>query len=265
MTVKDWSESSVRSSPTFWPQTPHVLHRRKPLFFRAIKLEKTQSDNRLSSQTLSRSLSSTMVVSKTAAPPAKAHKASSSSSAKAIGKSSVGVVVGKAGMTILNKVASLKLGAHQDEVERSQLHALTGIAGKSTIANALTKLKNAAWMKVTPKTVIITEEGLAAADEDVMEQMLMDTPQTNEDHRQAVAKTFGNIKPRGMELVDFIGDGRKYGKAKVAVAIGCKMNSTFANILTPLKKAKMIEFDKSHVWLTDEMFPFEPRVSGNAE
>ena len=238
--------------------------------FRAIKLEKTQSDNRLSSQTLSRSLSSTMVVSKTAAPPAKAHKASSSSSsssssAKAIGKSSVGVVVGKAGMTILNKVASLKLGAHQDEVERSQLYALTGIAGKSTIANALTKLKNATWMKVTPKTVIITEEGLAAADEDVMEQMLMDTPQTNEDHRQAVAKTFGNIKPRGMELVDFIGDGRKYGKAKVAVAIGCKMDSTFANILTPLKKAKMIEFDESHVWLTDEMFPFEPRVSGNAE
>jgi hypothetical protein len=33
------------------------------------------------------------------------------------------------------------------------------------------------------------------------------------------------------------------------------MNSTWANMLTPLKKLDIIDFDRETIWLADDMFP----------
>jgi hypothetical protein len=180
-------------------------------------------------------------------------------------------VVGQAGMKILNKVAALtisnphKTAGTPVAIERKKLSVLTGIAGKSTIANALTKLKNVGWLDVTPQTVSITTAGEAAADTDAVQQALRDAPCTNEAHRTIVADSF-QLKPRVREIIKVLGDGRSYTKEHVATAIACPLNSTFANMITALKKAGMVQVvgtgKDGLLTLTDDMFPFEPRVGG---
>ena len=164
-----------------------------------------------------------------------------------------------AALTILNKAAALKLGLGQDKIERKQLSAVTGIQGKSTIANALTKIKNEGWMIVTPNDVTITDEGVEAADQDAVAAAVKDAPRTNAQYLESIKKHH-KLSDRAIQLVDYIQDGARYEKEDVAAAIGCKMNSTFSNLLTSLKKLGIIEFDRKTIRLTDKMFPFEPRV-----
>eukprot|EP00537_Pseudo-nitzschia_pungens_P005300 CAMPEP_0172377246 /NCGR_PEP_ID=MMETSP1060-20121228/68801_1 /TAXON_ID=37318 /ORGANISM="Pseudo-nitzschia pungens, Strain cf. cingulata" /LENGTH=345 /DNA_ID=CAMNT_0013104923 /DNA_START=517 /DNA_END=1559 /DNA_ORIENTATION=+ len=57
-------------------------------------------------------------------------------------------------------------------------------------------------------------------------------------------------------LLDELSDGRVHSKKEAAAAIGCTMNSTWANMLTPLKKLKLIRFDRETIELTDDVFPF---------
>ena len=178
-------------------------------------------------------------------------QASSGSSA------TVGIASG-AVLTILNKAAAMKsLG--QGVLERKKLSALTGIHGKSTIANALTKIKAHDWMVVTPQTVEITEMGLQVVDTDAVQQAIGDIPTTNAQFLQSI-KDQHKLKGKQVELMNYIQDGKRYEKEDVASAIGLKMNSTFSNLLTTLKKLDIIEFDRKTIRLTDKMLPFEPRA-----
>lgn len=160
--------------------------------------------------------------------------------------------------TILNKAAALKSALGQESLERKKLSALTGIQGKSTIANALTKLKNEGWMIVTPDSITITESGMTKADPIAVQSAVQDIPTTNAAFHEQVKKQY-KLKPKAIELFDSIQDGNSYEKEKLAKALGMKVNSTFANLLTSLKKFGIIEFDRKTVRLTDDMMPFEPR------
>ena len=162
-------------------------------------------------------------------------------------------------LTILNKAAALKTALGQDSLERKKLPALTGIHGKSTIANALTKLKNEGWMLVTPDSVTITGSGMNAADPTAVGTIMEDIPTTNAAYHKSVKEQY-KLKPKAIELFDCIQDGKVYEKEKVAEKIGMKMNSTFANLMTSLKKHGVIEYDTKTVRLTDAMMPFEHRA-----
>jgi len=163
---------------------------------------------------------------------------------------------GGAHTKILNTVAALQQNLGREEVERKKLPALTGIQGKSTIANALTKLKNSDWMTVTPTKVSITDKGMANADLSAIDQI--DLPTNDADYHESVKNQFG-LKPKAIELFDVIADGRPHKKKDVVAALGMKMNSTFANLLTGLKKLNIIEYTASEVQLHADMFPFGGR------
>lgn len=163
---------------------------------------------------------------------------------------------GGAAMTLLNTVAGLKHALSQLSVERIKLPSLTGIQGKSTIANALTKLKNQGFMIVERDFVSVTDAGMQAADPEAMAQAAANVPTSNAAQRELVAKQY---KLKAKAVMEYMADGKTYIKTEVAAEVGCKMNSTFANLLTGLKKAGTIEFDRTTMQLTDAMFPFEPR------
>ena len=159
-------------------------------------------------------------------------------------------------MKVLNTVAAMKARLGKDSVERKKLPALTGYTGKSTIANALTKLKNQGWLIVSTTEVRITDKGFENADSSAFEGV--NVPTSNEGFHDSVKAQY-KLKPKAIALFDAIADGRTYQKTDVATAIGCKMNSTFSNALTDLKKFGIIEFDRTTVRLTDDMLPVEPR------
>jgi hypothetical protein len=161
-----------------------------------------------------------------------------------------------AALTILNTAAALKAKRGKESIERKKLSALTGIQGKSTIANALTKMKNNGWMEVTPSTLTITFKGMELADPSAVS--MADIPTTNVGFHESIKKQY-KLKPKECALMDSIADGKTYIKKNVAAAIGCQMNSTFANMMTNLKKHDILEFDRTTMRLHDEMFPVEPR------
>jgi len=163
-----------------------------------------------------------------------------------------------AALTILNKAAALKTALGHNSLERTKLTALTGIHGKSTIANALTKLKNDDLMLVTPEEITITDLGLEMANPAEAQAMLEGIPITNAQYHKSVKEQY-KLKPKQIEFFDFIADGKIYHKEEVAKRLGMKMNSTFFNLLTSLKKFGIIEYDSKTVRLTDTMMPFEPR------
>ena len=47
--------------------------------------------------------------------------------------------------------------------------------------------------------------------------------------------------------------------------IGMKINSTFANLKTNMKKLGIVVFDRTTIQLHDDMFPFEDRDGGGDE
>ena len=160
---------------------------------------------------------------------------------------------GSASQTILNVTATLAGLNGSNVVPKDKMFAYVkceGVMAKSTIANALTKLKREGLLVVTAKEVTITEKGLKRADTsgDL-------TFATNADYQKKIQENL-KIKPRSCDLMAELADGRVRNKKEVAAAIGCKMNSTWANMLTPLKKLKILDFDRDTINLTDDMFPF---------
>ena len=172
--------------------------------------------------------------------------------------SSGGTALSGAALTILNKAAALKKALGQNSLERSKLPALTGIQGKSTIANALTKLKNDNLMLVAPGEITITDLGMEKVNPAEVTAILEEIPTTNAEFHEKVKETH-KLKPKQIELFECIQDGKAHQKKEVARKLDMKMNSTFANLLTSLKKLGIIEFENKTVRLTDTMMPFEAR------
>jgi len=158
-----------------------------------------------------------------------------------------GTALSGAALTILNKAAALKKAMGHDSLERSKLPSLTGIQGKSTIANALTELKNDGLMLVTPAEIMITESGMETANPVDVAAALEGIPTTNVEYHKSIKEQY-KLKPKQIEFFECIQDGKKYQKEEVAKKLGMKTYSTFANLLTGLKKLGIIEYDSKTVW-----------------
>jgi hypothetical protein len=178
---------------------------------------------------------------------ASATKYSKSSRGKSSSISSEGAV-----QTILNVAATLaSLQSDSNSVPRKKVVAFAkfeGVVGTSTFANALTKLKKLNWITMSSGSIDVTDKGMSQANITDMSSV------SNEDYHEKVKDKF-KLKTKARELFDELSDGRKRNKKEVAAAIGCKMNSTWANMLTPLKKFDIIDFDRETIWLADDMFP----------
>lgn len=154
---------------------------------------------------------------------------------------------------ILNVTATLAHVSGSKDVPRDKMIAFAkceGVMGKSTIANALTKLKKAGLIIMNPGIITITDEGMDQAD--VNSDM---NYASNEEYHKVIKKKM-KLNARACKLFDELADGKVRNKKEVAAAIGTKMNSTWANMLTPLKKLRVIEFEKETINLTNDMFPF---------
>lgn len=160
---------------------------------------------------------------------------------------------GNAAQTILNVTATLARLSGSKSVPRKNMVAFTkceGVNGKSTIANSLTKLRKAGLIIMASGVITITDKGVDQADTsgDI-------SYASNKDYHEKVKDKL-KLSARSCQLFDELADGRIRDKKEVAAAIACKMNSTWANMLTPLKKLQVIEFGKETINLTDDMFPF---------
>jgi hypothetical protein len=120
--------------------------------------------------------------------------------------------------------------------------------GASTFANALTKLKKLNWITMSSGSIDVTDKGMGQAKITDMSSV------SNEDYHEKVKDKF-KLTIRARQLFDELSDGRTRNKKEVAAAIGCKMNSTWANMLTPLKKLDIIDVDRETIKLEDDMFP----------
>jgi len=199
---------------------------------------------------------------------AKASSSSSSSSAKCPrqgrgvgrGPSSSGGS-NNAAQTILNIVATLANQTNSKTAPRDKVvaHAkLEGVLGKSTFANSLTKLRKQGLVDLSPGIISISDEGLERAQP--LSQLSLCNVNgngngNNADYLAALKKQL-KLSARASALLDELSDGRVHSKKEAAAAIGCTMNSTWANMLTPLKKLKLIRFDRETIELTDDVFPF---------
>jgi len=175
---------------------------------------------------------------------------------------------GSAAQTILNIITTLLtvpgvVTAEQQrkEVPRTmvvQFATTQGVHGKSTFANALTKLKKEQKIVVhsnsLPSMIEITTKGLTSA------QPIHDlSAQTNEDYQHKVIFTQHQLTGNTLRLVKVLqqdGGKHQYSKKHLCVTIlGLKMNSTWSNMLTKLKKLNIIMFDRDTIQLSDAMFP----------
>jgi hypothetical protein len=182
---------------------------------------------------------------------------------------------------VLNVAVALSWQKDTNEVSRDDIvtvvGAQCGITGKSTIANAFTDLKKANLIVLKPKFVEILEKGKEQAD---TSQIKISIPKNTQVRRfpslvqyplkkSPIDLTFLNhqeyldsmkemhkLKEKEAKLLDCLVDGLSHPKADVAAAIDCKLNSTFANMLTKLKKAGLIILGKE-LQLTDEMRKYE--------
>lgn len=174
----------------------------------------------------------------------KAKKAASKSTSGGGGVSADGKILNAA------NAISIRLGI--DQVPRKQVAALCGIKyNSSTFANGLTKLKKRGSIQFTSEHIIVTEQGRESADP-------IDSagiPTTNEEYHELIKEQY-KLKGKALDMFDFLSDGREQPTKAVAEAIGCKLNSTFANLKTNMKKLGIITFTKETIKLTDEMFQF---------
>ena len=166
------------------------------------------------------------------------------------------VKIGNAGMKILNVAAKMKLTRNMDSLEREKISFFTGIKGKSTIANALTELDRSHMITRDSKTIFITKKGMELADVD---DSNIEVPSTNEEYHK-ILKEQNKLRDKACKFIDYLADGKRQDKKKVAEALGMKINSTFANMLTECKKHGMVEYDAKTIRLTDDMFPVTPRI-----
>jgi hypothetical protein len=210
--------------------------------FRFIQLSKTNDKQQL--------IMPKQQVAKKSSPAAK-HKISSTAANRGGG--------GGAHQKILNTAAAMKTRFGKERIERTKITPLTGIHGKSTIANALTKLKNLQWMDVTKEDITITDLGLENSDASAVDDF--NVPTTNKEYIDSIVEQY-KLKPAKAvaNAIDELMDGCTYSKKELAKKMGAEMNSTFANLMTNLKKAGITEYvGKADVRLHDSMFQFSPR------
>ena len=158
---------------------------------------------------------------------------------------------------ILNVTATLAHVSGSNDVPRDKMIAFTkckGVIGKSTIGNALTKLKKDGLIIMNPGIITITDKGVDQADASTDLNYA-----SNEEYHKMIKEKM-KLNARACKLFDELADGKVRNKKEVAAAIGTKMNSTWSNLLTHLKKLGVIVFDKETINLTNDMFPFGRRV-----
>lgn len=182
---------------------------------------------------------------------------------------------GSAPQTILNVIATLltvpavankNKMSMTNEVPRTmvaQFATTQGVQGKSTFANALTKLKKEQQIVMHTSSMIeITRKGLASS-----------TPihdlsaQTNAEYQNKVIYTQHALTGNMLRLVQLLQDGQPQSKKTVCVTqLNMKLNSTWSNMLTKLKKMNIVTFDRETIQLSDAMYPLgrdhDPRPGG---
>ena len=182
---------------------------------------------------------------------------------------------GSAPQTILNVIATLltvpavankNKMSMKNEVPRTmvaQFATTQGVQGKSTFANALTKLKKEQQIVMQTSSMIeITRKGLASS-----------TPihdlsaQTNAEYQNKVIHTQHALTGNMLRLVQLLQDGQPQSKKTVCVTqLNMKLNSTWSNMLTKLKKMNIVTFDRETIQLSDAMYPLgrdhDPRPGG---
>ena len=151
---------------------------------------------------------------------------------------------------ILDMTATVAMTEGKDEVDKKQVIDMAGKLGKSTILNAFTSLKRMNLLIVTPKTLTITPLGKELADTENVPIMT-----TNEEYFAHVKDNY-ELKPKEIELFDLLADGKVHTKGEVSGALGMKLNSTFANLLTGMKKKKIIKYNSKTIEMEEAMFKF---------
>jgi hypothetical protein len=149
--------------------------------------------------------------------------------------------------------ATLAHASGSNNVPRDKMVAFTkceGVMGKSTIANSLTKLRKAGLIIMAPGVITITDKGVDQAD------IRSDMSYASNEEYHKIIKDKMKLSARACKLFDELADGKVHNKKQVAAVIGSKMNSTWANMLTPLKKLRVVEYEKETINLTNDMFPF---------
>lgn len=133
-------------------------------------------------------------------------------------------------MKILNAAASAKANLGED-LDRQQIPALTGVAGSSTIRNALTKLNRLGWIEPPyNKKITVSSEGMDHANIEAAT-----IPSSNADYHDRVKKQ-RKLKSKAIAIFDLIVDGKEHSKKEVAdLVFDGKKNSTFRNTLADLK------------------------------
>jgi hypothetical protein len=103
-----------------------------------------------------------------------------------------------------------------------------------TVANILTKLKNANKIVMSRGNISLTEEGVQGLGE------LAKQPGTDEEiHKRLKA----DLKKRQVELFDLIADGREYSKEDIARKLGYDQGAktkAFMNLIGDMKNARKI-------------------------
>ena len=160
---------------------------------------------------------------------------------------------GNAVQTILNVTATLatQSSSKPNSVPREKVVAfakLEGVMAKSTFANGLTALKKAGLITMSAGVITVTDKGVDQAE-------ITDMSHASNDEYHEKIKVQLKLTARACQLFGELADGQVHNKKQVATAIGCKMNSTWANMLTLLKQREVIVFDKETINLTDDMFP----------
>ena len=129
-----------------------------------------------------------------------------------------------------------------------------GVKGKSTFLNALTDLKNLKLIQVLERgaSIELTDEGSELANTEEGEVS------TNKEFHELKKRQAKLTKPGELAVFDLLKDRQVHSKDEIFKASEFKANnSTFANFLTKLKKAKIIEPEGKHGYkMPKTMFPF---------
>merc|ERR1712157_101881 len=96
----------------------------------------------------------------------------------------------------------------------------------------------------------ITPKGLASA------KPIKDmSASTNEEYQRKVFEQH-KITGNALNLVQILQDGNKHLKKNICLdVLNMKMNSTWKNMLSKLKKLNIVAFDKDTISLSDDMYP----------
>ncbi len=145
------------------------------------------------------------------------------------------------------------------DVSQKKVTMLCGITGAYTFANALTKLKREGAVIFTGQSIVVTSRGMDMASTNITG---ISIPTSNTELQESLTDQY-KLSEKSRMLIDELSDGLVHKKADATAAIECAMNSTFANMMSKLKKLGIIKFNcHTTMKLTDAMFEVEGRLSG---